>query len=73
MEIHQRSKVTANIQLFFELDNKIAEIVKICAILGVKCGGQAAVESLHEVECAMRRLCASAGVEGHARRTTAEH
>ena len=29
MEIHQRSKVTANIQLFFELDNKIAEIVKI--------------------------------------------
>ena len=29
MEIHQRSKVTANIQLFFELDNKIAEFVKI--------------------------------------------
>ena len=29
MEIHQRSKVIANIQLFFELDNKIAEFVKI--------------------------------------------
>ena len=73
MEIHQSTNLTANIRLFFELDNKIAEIVKICAILGVKCGGQAAVESLHEVECAMRRLCASAGVEGNARRTTAEH
>ena len=49
---------------FFELDNKIAEIIKICAILGVKCGGQAAVESLHEVECARRRLCAFGGWRG---------
>jgi hypothetical protein len=33
-------------------------------VKGVGYGGQAAVESLREVECAMRRLCAFGGCGG---------
>ena len=49
--------------IFLIWANKIAENVKILRFLGVKYGGQAAVESLREVECARHRLCAFGGCE----------